>query len=149
MLANNKNIRIGVAVMKATAAYIGCNPHVFLVPPLACCVVLAWMALYCVIAAHIVSVGELKPNPNLKFLTTVVWDSETSYVFLYSLFGYLWINAFIIGVTQFMISASVALWYFSSTSDSHGKGSLTTGFWWVFRYHLGSIAVGSFLIALV
>lgn len=70
-------------------------------------------------------------------------------MFLYSLFGYLWMNAFIIGVTQFMISASVALWYFSCTSDANGKGSLMTGFYWVFRYHLGSIAMGSFLIALV
>lgn len=58
-------------------------------------------------------------------------------------------NAFIIGVTQFMISASCALWYFSSTSDAPGSGSLLRGFMWVFRYHLGSIAMGAFLIALV
>lgn len=57
VLANNKNIRIGVAVMKCTAAYIGSTPHVFLVPPIACVVVLSWMAIYCVIAAFIISVG--------------------------------------------------------------------------------------------
>ena len=77
------------------------------------------------------------------------WNTETEYVFLYSLFGYLWMNAFIIGVTQFTISASVALWYFTSTDENNGKGSLITGFYWVFRYHLGSIAFGAFLIAVV
>jgi len=58
-------------------------------------------------------------------------------------------NAFIIGVSQFIISAACAIWYFTCTSDSNGSGSLLRGFWWVFRYHLGSIAFGSFLIALV
>jgi len=85
----------------------------------------------------------------MEFLTEVVWNDETRYVFLYSLFGYLWMNAFIIGVTQFIISASCALWYFSSTSDTAGSGSLIRGLYWVFRYHLGSIAMGAFLIALV
>ena len=79
----------------------------------------------------------------------VVWKEETQYVLLYSLFGYLWVNAFIIGVTQFIISAAAGIWYFSCSSDSNGKGSLLTGFFWVFRYHLGSIAFGAFLIALV
>jgi choline transporter-like protein 2/4/5 len=74
---------------------------------------------------------------------------EANYIFLYNLFGYLWINAFIIGIAQFMISAACALWYFTSTSDSNGSGSLMRGFYWVFRYHLGSIAFGSFLIALI
>jgi len=74
---------------------------------------------------------------------------EATYMFLYNLFGYLWMNAFIIGIAQFIISAGAALWYFSCTSDSNGSGSLCRGFFWVFRYHLGSIAFGSFLIALI
>lgn len=146
VFCNWNNIKIGVAVMKCTATYIGGNPQVFLVPPMACVIILAWMAVWCYFAAHIVSIGTLKAN---GVLTTVVWSDETRYVFLYSLFGYLWLNAFIIGVTQFIISASVALWYFSCTSDSNGSGSLMRGLYWVFRYHLGSIAFGAFLIALV
>jgi choline transporter-like protein 2/4/5 len=122
---------------------------VFLAPPLACIIILSWLALWAVIATYIMSVGKLIPRQDFPFLTEVEWSDETRYVFLYSLFGYLWINAFIIGVCQFIISAACALWYFSSTSDSNGSGSLMRGFYWVFRYHLGSIAFGAFLIALV
>jgi len=50
-------------------------------------------------ALHVFSVGELKPNPKLPAISTVEWNDETRYVFLYILFGYLWLNAFIIGVT--------------------------------------------------
>ena len=70
-------------------------------------------------------------------------------MFWYCLFAYFWLTAFMIGIGQFIISASAALWYFTSTSDENGKGSLTRGLYWVFRYHLGSIAFGSFLIALI
>jgi len=148
-ICNCKNIRIGVAVMKCTAAFIGGTPQVFLVPPVATVIIISWFIVWAVIAVSIFSVGEIKPNPDLPFLTTVEWTEETQYVFLYSLFGYLWLNAFIIGVTQFIISAACAIWYFTCTSDSNGKGSLCRGFYWVFRYHLGSIAFGAFLIALV
>ena len=135
--------------MKCTAAFIGGTPQVFLVPPFAACVVIAWFVTWAYFAISIFSVGEIKPRSDLPFLTDVSWTDETRYVFLYSLFGYLWLNAFIIGCTQFTISAACAIWYFSCTSDSNGKGSLCRGFYWVFRYHLGSIAFGSFLIAMV
>ena len=85
--------------MKCTAAFIGGTPQVFLVPPIASVIIVSWLVVWVFIAAHIVSVGEIKPREDLPFLTTVEWTDETQYVFLYSLFGYLWVNAFIIGVT--------------------------------------------------
>lgn len=135
--------------MKCTAAFIGGSPQVFLVPPISAVLVIIWFGVWVVIATFIFSVGNITSNPDLPFLTTVEWTDETRYVFLYSLFGYLWINAFVIGCTQFIICAAAAIWYFSCTSDSNGSGSISTGLWWVFRYHLGSIAMGAFLIALV
>jgi choline transporter-like protein 2/4/5 len=122
---------------------------VFLVPPIAAIIILGWFVVWVVIALFIFSVGDIKPNESIPVLTTVEWSDETRYVFIYSLFGYLWLNAFFIGAAQFIISAACAIWYFSSTSDSNGSGSLLRGLHWVYRYHLGSIAFGSFLIALV
>jgi hypothetical protein len=110
---------------------------------------MVWLLVWLIMTLFIFSVGKIVPNPDIPALSTVEWSEETRYVFLYTLFGYLWLNAFMIGVTQFVICAACALWYFSCTSDSNGSGSLMRGFWWVFRYHLGSIALGAFLIALV
>lgn len=101
------------------------------------------------IALHIGSVGNVKPREDVPFLTTVEWSDQTKYVLLYSLFGFLWIMNFIIGSTQFVIAATCTIWYYTSTSDANGTGSVSTGCYWVFRYHLGSIAFGAFLIALV
>jgi len=123
---------------------------VFLVPPLAICFLMALLGAWLIIAVNLMSIGTLEARTDqFKFLSQVVRDDNTNYMFLYTLFGYLWMNAFIIGVTQFIISAACAIWYFTCTSDSNGSGSLLKGLYWVFRYHLGSIAFGSFLIALV
>jgi len=120
-----------------------------LVPPIFIVLLIIWLCVFGVISLFLVSIGELSPNQNLPFLAEIKMPDEALYMWLYSLFGFLWMNAFIIGVAQFIISAAAALWYFSCTSDSNGSGSLIRGFYWVFRYHLGSIAFGSFLIALI
>lgn len=96
---NLKNIRIGIAVMKCTAQFIGGTPQVFLAPPLGVLVVVAWLVVWTVFALYVMSVGEVAPRKApLSFLTEVKWSDETRYAFLYALFGYLWLNAFIIGV---------------------------------------------------
>lgn len=65
------------------------------------------------------------------------------------MFGFFWITAFIIAILQFTIAATTALWYFGSNSDDTPSVSVCKGIWWAFRYHLGSLAFGSFIIAVV
>lgn len=50
---------------------------------------------------------------------------------------------------MFVIAATCGQWYFSCTSDTDGSGSVLKGIKWVWRFHLGSLAMGAFLIALV
>jgi len=97
-LCNCKNIKIGVSVMKCTALFIGGTPQVFLVPPIAVIFIVSWFLTWAVTILYIASVGEIAADPDLPFMTTVIWTDETRYAMLYSLFGYLWMNAFIISV---------------------------------------------------
>lgn len=57
--------------MKATGQYIGNNPHVFLVPPLASVLLLFFFFLELLFMAYITSVGKIGPNPDLPIITTV------------------------------------------------------------------------------
>ena len=50
---------------------------------------------------------------------------------------------------MFVIATTCGQWYFSCNSDHDGSGSITKSSYWIVRYHLGSIAFGAFLIALV
>lgn len=45
------------------------------------------------------------------------------------------------------MGASACIWYFEVNTDSKGRNTLGKASKWLFRYHLGSIAFGSFVIA--
>ncbi len=64
--------------------------------------------------------------------------------------AFLWNVIFINYCSVFVIACSCTVWYHSS---GEGKGSVTfpilTGLYWCFRYHMGSIAFGSFIILII
>ena len=66
----------------------------------------------------------------------------------YYFFGLLWINAFFIAMFQFTIAVSAATWYFSYGTDDSGA-RVCKGICWGMGYHAGSLAFGSFLLALI
>jgi hypothetical protein len=75
-------------------------------------------------------------------------------MFLYEMFGFFWIIAWIIAVQLFVTCCSVCLWYFGGHgSDEGDAGNKPAGVMisikWAFRYHLGSLAWGAFIIAIV
>lgn len=66
------------------------------------------------------------------------------------IFGIFWIISFIMACNDFVIIVSTVTWYFSKKSDEgDGSASICTGFSWIFKYHGGSLALGSFILALV
>jgi len=69
--------------------------------------------------------------------------------FWYSLFCYLWNAALIIAIGQCTIAGAVAAWFFAPTDSKRSAPKLRPGVVNCFRYHLGSLAFGSFIIALV
>lgn len=108
---------------------------------------LVWASFWIFCAIYIFSVGTPESHPDYEFVTNIKWTTKTRYTFLYHIFGLFWLNAFIVGVTQFIIGCSACLWYFEVSTDTKGTNTLSRAFYWTFRYHLGSIAFGSFCIA--
>lgn len=69
-------------------------------------------------------------------------------------FGMIWISAFIIAMNEFVIIVSSATWYFSrkdipDADGIPGDSDVWKGMWWSFRYQLGSLALGSGILAIV
>jgi len=140
-------IKLGIAVYKTTAQYVAANLRIFLLPLvsyLACVIFFgAWVWGY----VYLWSIGNPEPRDDYPFLTEVKWDYKIRYAMWYQLFMLFWCNAFIIGVTQFIIGASACIWYFEANSDTGGRGAVGRGLSWAMKYHLGSVAFGSAIIA--
>ena len=81
------------------------------------------------------------------FLTEIKWSDMNRYIFFYDVFGLFWLTAFIIGMSQFIIGCSACIWYFECRGPNKGAGTVGKAMYWAYRYHMGSVAFGSFLIA--
>jgi hypothetical protein len=68
-------------------------------------------------------------------------------------FALCWFISFFICVQQFMIAATACQWYFTGQgeemSDSPYTASVWRSFKWAMWWHCGSVAFGSFIIAVV
>ena len=124
------------------------NLRIFLLPLAAYVFAALWLAIWMVSAIFVFSVGEPTPRVGYEFITEMKWSDNTRYVFFYQVFMLFWINAFIMGMCQFIIAASACIWYFEVNSDTGGKGTVGRGMYWALRYHMGSVAFGAALIAI-
>eukprot|EP00913_Durusdinium_trenchii_P016335 g15354.t1 len=66
-----------------------------------------------------------------------------------SFFVFLWNNALNIAIGQCLIAGAVGVWFFTSNSQKGTRRVIAQSTWNVFRYHLGSLAFGSFIIAVI
>ena len=71
-----------------------------------------------------------------------------NYFILYNIFGFLWTYAFVSGFGFLVIAGTVCRWYFEADKKRLTAPllkSMTTSI----RYHLGSVAFGSLILAIV
>ncbi len=142
-------IRIGIAVYQTTAEYVSKNLRIFLLPLATYFVAGIWLCIWLVSFIYVFSVGDpVARDPPYQFITEIKWSDNTRYVVIYQIFMLFWINAFVMGMCQFIIAASACIWYFEVNSDTQGKGTVGRGIHWGFRYHMGSIAFGAAIIAI-
>jgi hypothetical protein len=146
-------ISLGASVMETASDYISDNRLITVLPFLAYIfsapIVLGWR----VTAVYIYGLGT-PTFVERSFVVDMVGSDATNGMFLYEMFGFFWIVAWIIAVQLFVTCCSVCLWYFgghgSDEADGESKpAGVMISLKWAFRYHLGSLAWGAFLIAVV
>lgn len=67
---------------------------------------------------------------------------------LFMFFGILWVTAWLDYSCQFVIMVSASSYYFESNAEVNGEADVGMGFKFAV-IHTGSIAIGSFIIAIV
>jgi hypothetical protein len=72
---------------------------------------------------------------------------------VFHLFGFLWTNQLLLAISACCIAGAVCKWYWTRPRDSDkkdlGKNVILNSVKRTYRYHIGSLAAGSFIIALV
>lgn len=125
------------------------NLRIFLLPLITYIFQALWVCIWIVSFIFVFSVGDpTRRAAPYQFLTEIKWDTNTRYIVIYQTFMLFWLNAFFMGMCQFVIAASACIWYFEVNSDTGGRGTVGRGVWWAIRYHMGSMAFGAAIIAI-
>jgi len=141
-------IRLAVAIMKAGTLYIRDVWYAMLVPPVFFLVIIAFYIWWVLAVLWIYSSGDIKQHGDTAF-AEAEWNNDTRNAFYFEFFGILWINAILIALCEFILAGSVCIWYFSSGSDHGAQRPISRPIYWAFRYHLGTLAFGSLILAII
>lgn len=140
-------IMLAVSVIQATADFITDYVQVLFVPIFFVLVLGAFYAVWIYAGAYIFSTGESTYVVG-KSYGKMNWTSETRTMWYIHLFSLLWNTSFFLYLSNFVIIYSAVTWYFASNKDDIGS-PITYGFVYGVSYHIGSIAFGSLVLALV
>jgi len=141
-------IRLAIAIIKAAADYVKETPSAMLLPPITVVVLCLFYGYWGVTAVYLVSSGDATRIQDTAF-GTFEFDKTLQRLLIYHLFGLLWFNAFVIAATQFVLASSACLWYFSQGTGQGAKGTIRKSIHRLLRYHFGSIAFGSLILAII
>jgi len=75
--------------------------------------------------------------------------TEATYMAIYNLFGFFWGLFFLEALDQMVLSGAFASWYWTLDKRDVPKSPLISSFYRTLRYHLGTLAFGSLLIAII
>jgi hypothetical protein len=147
-----ESLKIGMAVLNVTSRFVRDNKKLALGP---CCtlfcsipIVVWWLAS----SVYIYSIGEVRYEEG-DMLPVIEQTQAATAMFWVFLFGFIWIVVFLIAIQQFTTAVAACEWYFtgqgSDVEGAKGEYSSVKGISWAFKYYLGTLAYGSFLIAVV
>lgn len=113
--------------------------------------VIAWFGYT---ATHLYSVGEPMFDPK-SFIAAVALRENVQNMIYAVAFGFFWLIAFISAMEHFIVAATTCMWYFSGqgsddvSESKMGNVEISIAVKWAFMYHLGTLATGSLIIAII
>mmetsp|Transcript_30222 Transcript_30222/g.87842 ORF Transcript_30222/g.87842 Transcript_30222/m.87842 type:complete len:750 (-) Transcript_30222:1176-3425(-) len=144
-----ERIQLGIAVIKSAALFVAHTPTVLFVPLVVGIITCVYYVFWIAVAAWTMStLTEAESEQGKRFS----WSSETQYSLIYHFFSLLWNNAFLMGYNQVVLAGVCATWYFTTPNQNgkrHPQGAVCRWLCWSIVYHMGSIAFGSLVLAVV
>lgn len=146
-------IRLAVAVCKCAGQFVARVCSIVLVPIWqTLLVIVLWVAAIIAIiylAASATYVPTQSSGTYDVFTSVANYGDEKLVYLYYFVFGTLWTNALFQAIGIFVIASSCTMWYYSHGPGQELDSPILRSYKMVFRYHLGSLAFGSLILAIV
>ena len=148
-----KQIMLSMACVRAACRALSDMPTMIFFPVIQVIGLAAFMLIWLVYAVHLASTGEITktqlPTTVDISVRTYVFDDFTKKCGWYLIFCFFWTVAFIAAMGEIVIAMTVSKWYFTRDKSRLGIFTIFASIIEAIRYHIGTAAFGSFIIAVV
>jgi len=150
-----KQIRIAVGIIEAACEAIQSMPLIVLYPLFSYLFMMVFMVYWIFVAAYMASSGEYTKDATTG-VYTMTWSDTMQKAAFYHFFGLLWQMAFIRHMTILVLAGAFGAWYWTSQPvkaagefTKENPTPILSSLWRSVIYHTGSVAFGSFIIAVL
>jgi len=141
-----KRIELAVAIMKSASLFIADVWESLLVPVVMFLISLVTITFWVIALVYLYSSGTVEKKDKYSAMAHVKFDQNLRSAFWFEFLGILWIDAFKVAMTEFIIACACCIWYFRAKKD---ESPICTATKYGIFYHIGSVAFGSFILSLV
>lgn len=141
-----RRLMIAIAVLKVASQSIAAMPMILFQPFIPLFMNVAFMVWAVLVAVYLYASGTIEKNTDTGTIS-ITWDETLQYMSLYHLFGIFWTTQFIAGFGVMITAGAIAAYYWQR--DDMPRNPIRKSMYRATRYHLGSIAFGSFIVAVV
>ncbi|KAJ3006370.1 hypothetical protein HKX48_000155 [Thoreauomyces humboldtii] len=154
-----RRIRLATRIIREASASLRALPWLAFFPFFKYSVILVWMAIFVAIMALLATSGSAIATAVTSDVNSGLTEANTGrsyssdhtlqYLQIYFTFGFLWTYNFIVAIGQCTVAGAIATWYWARDKKHLPRLPVLRALGRTFRYHLGSLAFGSLLIAIV
>ncbi|XP_075226118.1 choline transporter-like protein 1 [Lycorma delicatula] len=145
ILVMRKRIQLVVQLFHEAGKAVNSMPIILFEPLVTFCALAVVASLWLYFSIWIESSGRINEYEGNLYYSK---DTIMKVTRWYNLFALFWFTQFCIGCQHMVIAGAVATWFFTRNKNTVDSPILTS-FSNLIRYHLGSVAFGSFLIAVI
>ena len=143
-----------MAVIQTASSFVADSKRLIFIPVLYFGIAIMLSVLFLAGLICVSSIGEITVGSSTLQTKSIEWSGSTEGMFWYMMFMYLWVMAFCMAMNEFVIIVAGITWYYSDKEKEDldgipGDSDVSVGMWWSIRYHLGTLAAGSLIQAIV
>jgi hypothetical protein len=152
----HNSINMAIGCVEAAVECVWAIPCMIFMPAVEVAIKLTLYAILLFYLCYLLSAGEMDNKTILNVGGQEVnglrrrfeYSDEQKYYIAYYVFGLFWILEYANAVGSFAFSYAVVDWYYTPKPKKHHWCSIAQGYLYAFTVHLGTLAMGAFLIAL-
>lgn len=149
-----RRIMLALGITQEAARAVNSMQFLIAFPVLQALGIAVFLIPFAIYSLYLASSGEVNVETYDYNGATVSYKEFTYtdnqyYAGLYLLFVYFWTTQFVMAAGQIVVALAVSTWYFSRDKSQCGNTTVISAIKMTFRYHLGTAAFGSLVIAII